>query len=85
VGQFHIGAHVKDCFWKYSLNFIVRNGSVDGEIMETLWSLFNKAAVMARTMSISQRWEFLDAHMRDINWKKMVGMGWFRPIVLSFV
>src|ERR1700730_1803507 len=39
VGKFHLGAHVKECFFKYSLNFITGAGQVDGEIMETLWSL----------------------------------------------
>jgi hypothetical protein len=50
-------------------------GHLDGEIMETIWSQFNKCAVTARSMSNAHRWEFLNDHMRDINFKKMVGMG----------
>ena len=75
VGKFHLGAHVKECFFKYSLNFITGAGQVDGEIMETLWSLFNKFAKMARSMGTAHRKEILNDHMRDVNWKKMVGMG----------
>jgi Kyakuja-Dileera-Zisupton transposase len=75
VGKFHLGAHVKECFFKYSLNFITGAGQVDGEIMETLWSLFNKFAKMARSMGTAHRREILNDHMRDVNWKKMVGMG----------
>lgn len=75
VGKFHLGAHVKECFFKHSLNFITGAGQVDGEIMETLWSLFNKFAKMARSMGSAHRKEILNDHMRDVNWKKLVGMG----------
>jgi hypothetical protein len=64
VGKFHLGAHVKKFFWEYSLNFIVGAGQIDGEIMETLWSLFNKFAIMARAMSKWHRREILNDHMR---------------------
>ena len=75
VGKFHLGAHIKSCFWKYSLNFIEGSGQIDGEIMETLWALFNKFARMGRAMTRAHRWELLNDHMQDVNHKKMVGMG----------
>jgi hypothetical protein len=75
VGKFHLGAHIRPCFWKFSLNFIRGSGQIDGEIMETLWSLFNKFARMARSMTLAHRWEILNDHMRDSNHKKMIGMG----------
>jgi hypothetical protein len=75
VGKFHLGAHVETCFWQYSLNFIIGSGQIDGEIMETLWSLFNKFARMSRSMTLAHRWEILNDHMRDSNHKKMIGMG----------
>jgi hypothetical protein len=74
VGKFHLGSHVKRCFCKFSLNFIKGVGQIDGEIMETLWAEFNKFGVMARSMSSAHRKEILNDHMRDWNWKKMVGM-----------
>ena len=79
VGKFHLGAHVNDCFFKYTLNFIEGAGQIDGEIMETLWSLFNKFAKMARSMGTAHRQEILNDHMRDVNWKKTVGMGLYPP------
>jgi hypothetical protein len=75
VGKFHLGSHVDKCYWKYTLNYMQGAGHLDGEIMETIWSQFNKGAVTARSMSNAHRWEFLNDHMRDINFKKMVGMG----------
>ena len=46
VEKFHLGAHIKECFYKFSLNFIEGAGQVDGEIMETLWSILNKVSGM---------------------------------------
>ena len=83
VGKFHLGAHIKSCFWQYSLNFVEGAGQQDGEIMETLWSLFNKFAKMGRAMTLAHRWEVLNDHMRDVNWKKLVGMGLY--LVLGLV
>ena len=38
IGKFHVGAHIDECFWKFSPNFLVGVGQVDGEILETLWA-----------------------------------------------
>jgi hypothetical protein len=75
VGKFHLAAHVPSCFTKFSLNFIQGAGQLDGEILETLWSEFNKVSSSARSMSKAHRAEVYDDHMRDSNWKKLVGMG----------
>lgn len=75
VGKFHLGGHVKECFSLYSLNFVFGAGQQDGEIMETLWSSLNKVSGSIRAMTKAHRQEVLDAHMRDSNWKKLVGMG----------
>ncbi|KAK7686643.1 hypothetical protein QCA50_010243 [Cerrena zonata] len=47
---------------------------LDGEIIETLWSLLNYTAASARAMSWFHRQEYLDTHMCDSNWKKLIGM-----------
>ena len=83
VGKFHLNAHVQECFAKYSPNFILGAGQVDGEIIETLWSLFNMISRFARTMSHSYRREVYDDHMCDSNWKKLVGMGEFEQLIMS--
>ena len=51
VRKFHLGAHIKECFYKYSLNFIEGSGQIDGEIMETLWFIMDKVSGMTRSMS----------------------------------
>lgn len=73
VGKFHLGAHVGDCFFKHSLNFIQGTGQVDGEIIETLWSGLNRISMTARAMTKSHRREVLDNYMRYSNWKKLTG------------
>lgn len=75
VGKFHLAAHVPGCFAKFSLNFVEGAGQLDGEILETLWAEFNKVSTSARSMSKAHRSEVFDDHMRDSNWKKLVGMG----------
>ena len=75
IGKFHLAVHVKSCYWVHTLNYMKGVGQIDGEIMETLWSIFNKFAKMARSMGTAHRKEILNDHMRDWNWKKLVGMG----------
>ena len=72
VGKFHLGAHIKVCFYLFSLNFIEGSGQVDGEIMETLWAVLDKVSGMTRAMSGYHWQEMLDDYMDDGNWKKLV-------------
>lgn len=72
VGKFHLGAHIDECFFQFSLNFILGMGQVDGEILEALWSAFNKVSSTARAMSRFHRLESLDTHMNDSNWMKII-------------
>ncbi|KAI6008512.1 hypothetical protein EDC04DRAFT_2610915 [Pisolithus marmoratus] len=74
VGKFHFAAHKLSCFPRYSLNFIKGAGHLDGEILETLWAPFNKISPTARSITQAHRQEVYDDHMRDSNWKKLVGM-----------
>jgi len=75
VGKFHLSAHKLECFPRFSLMFIQGAGHINGEILETLWAPFNKILTTARSMSLAHRQEVYDDHMRDSNWKKLVGMG----------
>jgi hypothetical protein len=75
IGKFHLAVHVKDCFWKHSLNFMRGVGELDGEMMETLWNPFNAFGGMTRCMGTTLRREILDDYMRHSNFKKLVGMG----------
>ncbi|KAI6110758.1 hypothetical protein EV401DRAFT_1868746 [Pisolithus croceorrhizus] len=75
VGKFHLAAHKLSCFPRYSLNFVNGAGHLDGEILETLWAPFNTISPTARSMTQAHRQEVYDDHMRDSNWKKLVGIG----------
>ena len=72
VGKWHLAAHIRECFAKFSLNFIEGSAQVDGEIMETLWSGLDLIAGLTQVMSISHRQEVLDDYMNDSNWKKLL-------------
>ncbi|KAI6111092.1 hypothetical protein F5141DRAFT_1214590 [Pisolithus sp. B1] len=75
VGKFHLAAHKLSCFPRYSLHFVKGAGHLDGEILETLWAPFDKISPTARSMTQAHRQEVYDDHMRDSNWKKLVGLG----------
>jgi hypothetical protein len=75
IGKFHLGAHIKQCFALFSLNFVHGVGQLDGEILETLWSSLDKVAGHTRVMSKAHRQEVLDNHMNDSNWKKLIKSG----------
>ena len=75
IGLFHVHGHVKECFPRFAPTFIQGAGTIDGEIIETLWNPLNHTASSARSMSWCHRQEYLDAHMGDSNWKKLVKMG----------
>lgn len=75
IGLFHVHGHVKQCFARYAPTFIRGSGMIAGEIIETLWSPLNHTASSARTMTWYHRQEYLDSHMGDSNWKKLVKLG----------
>jgi Kyakuja-Dileera-Zisupton transposase len=75
VVKFHLSAHKLECFPRFSLMFIKGTGHIDGEILETLWASFNKISPSARSMSAVHHQELYDDHVRDSNWKKLVGIG----------
>ena len=85
VGKWHLGAHVIGFFPKFSLNFIKGIGQVDGEVLETLWSVTNKVAGTMRAMGKSHRSEVLDDNMYDSNWKKWVGIGKVAFVMLGYL
>lgn len=77
IGDLHVGGHVWSCFNRFSGQFIVNLGVVDGEILETLWSVLNEISPSMQCATLSNRTETLDLHMQDSNWKKLLGTGEF--------
>lgn len=75
IGEFHVGGHVERCFARHSPQFIPGAGMVDGEILETLWSVLNEVSPSTQTATLASRTEMLDDHMLDSNWKKLLGIG----------
>ena len=78
IGLFHVHGHIKECYSRYAPTFIDGAGMIDGEIIETLWHILNDTATSARAMSWSHRQEYLDIHMGDSNWKKLVRIGMYQ-------
>lgn len=74
VGIWHVYAHVNRCFGRYAPIYLKHVGLVDGEILETLWSLLNQVSESCQTMSLASREETINFHMNDINRKKNLEM-----------
>ncbi|KAI0277317.1 hypothetical protein BC826DRAFT_927875 [Russula brevipes] len=77
MGIWHVYAHVNRCFGRYAPIYLKDVGLVDGEILETLWSLFNQVSESCQTMSLASREETINFHMNDINRKKNIEMSKF--------
>jgi Kyakuja-Dileera-Zisupton transposase len=60
--------HIVECFPKFSLNFVKGTSEVEGEILETLWSVMDEVAGIAQAMSVAHHQEVIDAHINDSNW-----------------
>ena len=75
IGLFHIHGHKDECLYRFATNYVPGAGVVDGEILETLWSVLNTISAGTRTASLAHRTEILDDHMNDSNWKKMLQIG----------
>jgi len=75
IGLFHVHGHKDECLYRYATSYVPGAGIVDGEILETLWSVLNSVTAATRTASLAHRSEILDDHMNDNNWKKMLHIG----------
>ena len=75
IGLFHVHGHKEECLYRYATTYIPDMGVIDGEILETLWSVINQTARSTRGATTAHRTEVLDDHMGDSNWKKTINMG----------
>lgn len=75
VGAWHIYAHVRECFGRFSGLYVWGIGIIEMEILETVWSLLNLVTECTRNMSRANREETINFHINSINLKKVQGMG----------
>lgn len=75
VPKFHLPAHIAQCQWKYSFNFIKGAGRTDGEAPERGWSTLNAVASSTKEMGPGHQRDTLDDIIGDSNWKKVIGLG----------
>lgn len=79
IGLFHVHGHKDECLYRWATSYVPGAGIVDGEVLETLWSVLNTVSAATRTASLAHRTEILDDHMNDSNWKKMQNIGKSHP------
>ena len=77
VGAWHIFAHVRECFGRFSGLYVWGIGFIDMEILETLWSVLNMITQSCRNISRANREETINFNMNDMNLKKICNMNEF--------
>ena len=75
IGLFHVHGHREECLYRFATYYIPGASVVDGEVLETLWSILNQISRSTRSATLAHRAEILDDHMNDNNWKKLLNMG----------
>ncbi|VDB99537.1 unnamed protein product [Peniophora sp. CBMAI 1063] len=74
VGVWHIYGHVFECYGRWSSLYARHCGIVDGEILETLWSVLNQILETCRGMSLAHREEVISMFESDSNHRKNLNM-----------
>ena len=75
VGVWHIYGHVFECFGRYSNLYSRHTGIIDGEILESLWSILNEILESCRGMSLAHREEVISLFQSHSNLRKTLDMG----------
>ncbi|KAG1855591.1 hypothetical protein F4604DRAFT_1883229 [Suillus subluteus] len=75
VPKFHLDAHIKSCQTKFSFNWTPWVGQTDREAPERGWANINHVTASMKEMGPGARWDTLDDHFGDWNWKKISGFG----------
>ncbi|KAG8215473.1 hypothetical protein J3R82DRAFT_9099 [Butyriboletus roseoflavus] len=71
IPKFHLPAHIAECQWKYSFNFIKGMGWTDGEAPERGWSTLNTVMSSAKQMEPGHHCDTFKDLIGDSNWKKV--------------
>ncbi|KAK0457087.1 uncharacterized protein EV420DRAFT_1271922, partial [Desarmillaria tabescens] len=75
VPKFHLPVHILKCRNDFSFNFSAKVGRTDGEAPKRTWAATNALANSTKEMGPGSRWDTLDDHFGDYNWRKIVIMG----------
>ena len=75
IDQFHVHGHRKECYPRYSPNFISGAGVQVTDVIESLWVKTNQVSDSTRGMSSGHRQEVIDDIMNDSNWTKLTRIG----------
>ena len=75
IGLWHVHGHKEECLYRWATTYIPGVGIVDGEALESNWSVLNRTSQSARGATTAHCAEIIDDHMGDANWKKTINIG----------
>jgi len=82
VPKFHLQSHEEKCHSIFSFNFSFGAARTDGEGVERNWDELNGHGPSTAEMLPSHRWETLDDSCGWVNWRKTMGLGALKDIIL---
>ena len=77
IGLWHVHGHKEECLYCWATTYIPGVGIVDGEALESNWSVLNRTSRSARGATTAHRAEIIDDHMGDSNRKRTTNIGMF--------
>jgi hypothetical protein len=75
IPALHIQDHKDDCMYAYSGSYMDALAQFKGELIETLWSLLNRAAPQFLQMNSGNRHDSINAHCAHQAWSKVSATG----------
>lgn len=70
IPKFHLPGHGRECWTKYSFNYLRGAGRTCGEVIEQGWAAQNPLVNATIGMGEGGRQETLDDHLGHTNWRK---------------
>ena len=73
--KFHIYNHGVSCQTRYSLNYLLHSGRMNGEDPERWWAHINPVSMSTREMGPGSHTDTIDDHALAWNWQKITNFG----------
>ena len=72
IGKMHLNNHLKDCVWRYAINYTTGGTRMDGEELERFWSVMNAIAGSGRQMGPGSHEDLYDYHFCFHTYMKVI-------------
>ena len=75
IPKFHLPGHGRECWGRYSFNYLRGSGQTCGEVIEQGWASQNLLGAATSMMGMGGQQETLDDHLGASNFRKLTKLG----------